>query len=97
MGVHQTDEDRAEKLQVFLHLVIQQLFSEKLLYFWALRRESNWRLIVLELHHLFSFLAGHVAYAIIVPQPGTEPGLFAVKVQSPNHWTAKEFPTLYSF
>ena len=28
----------------------------------------------------------------IVPQPGIEPGPLAVRVQSPNHWTAREFP-----
>ena len=27
------------------------------------------------------------AYGILVPQPGTEPGLMAVKAWSPNHWT----------
>ena len=31
---------------------------------------------------------------ILVPQPGTEPELLAVKAQSPNHWTAREFPLL---
>ena len=29
---------------------------------------------------------------ILVPWPGTETGPLAVKVQSPNHWTAKELP-----
>ena len=33
---------------------------------------------------LWSYL---MAYGILVPQPETE-----VKVQSPNHWTAREFP-----
>ena len=33
-----------------------------------------------------------VAYGILVPQPGIEPGAPAVRVLSPNHWTAREFP-----
>ena len=33
-----------------------------------------------------------MACGILVPQPGTEPGLSAVNVQSPNHWVAREFP-----
>lgn len=33
----------------------------------------------------------------IVCQPGTEPGLLAVKAQSPSHWTAREFPINISF
>ena len=34
----------------------------------------------------------HAACGILVPQPGIEPGPLAVKAQSPNHWTSKEFP-----
>ena len=34
-----------------------------------------------------------MACGILVPQPGIEPGPSAVKARSPNHWTAKEFPT----
>ena len=30
---------------------------------------------------------------ILVPQPGIELGPMAVKVPSPNHWTAREVPT----
>ena len=29
---------------------------------------------------------------ILVPRPGIEPRASAVKTQSPNHWTAREFP-----
>ena len=29
---------------------------------------------------------------ILIPWPGIEPGPSAVKVPSPNHWTAREFP-----
>ena len=35
-----------------------------------------------------------LAYEILVPQPGIEPRPSAVKVQSLNHWTTREFPTL---
>ena len=33
-----------------------------------------------------------MAYGILVPRPGIEPGSSAVKARSPNHWTAREFP-----
>ena len=33
-----------------------------------------------------------MAYRILVPWPGIEPGPSAVKAPSPNHWTAREFP-----
>ena len=33
---------------------------------------------------------------ILVSRPGVEPVLSAVKTQSPNHWTAREFPELCS-
>ena len=35
-----------------------------------------------------------MACAILVPQPGIEPAPLVVKAQSPNHWTAREFPVL---
>ena len=35
-----------------------------------------------------------MACGILVPQPGIEPRPLAVKVKSPNHWTAREFPQL---
>ena len=34
------------------------------------------------------------ACGILVPQRGTEAGPSAVKVWSPNHWTAREFPDM---
>ena len=34
----------------------------------------------------------HIAFGILVPQPGIKPEPSAVKVQNPNHWTAREFP-----
>ena len=36
------------------------------------------------------------ACRILVPQPGIEPRARAVKVQSPNHWTARELPANYA-
>ena len=33
-----------------------------------------------------------MACGILVPQPGPEPTPSAVKVQSPNLWTTREFP-----
>ena len=35
-----------------------------------------------------------MACGILVPWSGIEPGPSAVKVWSPNHWTAKEFPII---
>ena len=43
----------------------------------------------------FSFWPCCVACGILVPQPGIEPRAPAVKVLSTNHWTAREFPTLF--
>ena len=40
----------------------------------------------------FFFLASLHGLQILVPQPGIEPMPSAVKVWSPNHWTAREFP-----
>ena len=40
----------------------------------------------------FFFLFGLAACGILVPRPGIEPVLLAVKVRSPNHWTARELP-----
>ena len=37
------------------------------------------------------------ACGILVPWPGIEPGAPAVKVPSPNHWTAREFPRVRAF
>ena len=39
-----------------------------------------------------------LASGILVPQPGIEPATpSAVKVQSPNHWTAMEVPLSHVF
>ena len=35
----------------------------------------------------------HMACRVLVPQPRIEPGPSAKKVWSPNHWTAREFPS----
>ena len=45
----------------------------------------------------FFFWPRHVACGILVPQPGIEPGPSALKVQSPNHWTTREFPNDFFF
>ena len=36
-----------------------------------------------------------VAYGILVPRPGIESRPSVVKVWSPNHWAAREFPGWY--
>ena len=40
----------------------------------------------------FFFLAPYVICGILVSQQGIEPGLWAVRAWSPNHWAAREFP-----
>ena len=44
--------------------------------------------------YLCLFYFGPVAFGILLPQTGIEPGAIAtaVKAPSPNHWTAKEVP-----
>ena len=45
-------------------------------------------------HFLFLFFKLHsLACEILGPQTGIEPGPWAVRARSPNHWTAREFPT----
>ena len=39
----------------------------------------------------------YVTCGILVPPPGIEPGPSVVKAQSPNHWTAREFPRNFLF
>ena len=44
----------------------------------------------------FFFTVLHSLLRILVPQPGNEPRPSAVKVPSPNHWTARgNFPILF--
>ena len=43
---------------------------------------------------LFFVFFGCGACGILVPQPGIKPGPSAVKAQSPNHWTTREFPKI---
>ena len=45
---------------------------------------------------LFVFWLRCTACGLLVPRPGIEPGPLAVRAQSPNHWTAREFPLCYS-
>ena len=35
-----------------------------------------------------------VSHEILVPWPGIKPGPSAVRAQSPNHWTTREFPVV---
>ena len=50
----------------------------------------------LSCHHqcVFAFLFG---CGNLVPQPRIEPGLPAVEVQTPNHWTSVELPSISVF
>ena len=51
----------------------------------------HWPGILKSLDHQRSWLVG-----FLVPRPGTESGSMTVRAQSPNHWTAREFP-IYKF
>ena len=46
----------------------------------------------LQISIVFFFFFSPVTCGVLVPWPGFEPGSLAVKAQSPNHWTAREFP-----
>ena len=46
---------------------------------------------------LFFFFPHPAASGILVPQPRIEPQPPAIKVQSPYHWTIREFPILFFF
>ena len=48
----------------------------------------------LYLFFFFFFGCTHTVCRILVPQQGMEPGPFAVRRQSPNHRTSREFPDL---
>ena len=45
---------------------------------------------------VFFFLPHLAAHRVLAPQPGIEPQAPAVKAPSPNHWTIREFPEIYS-
>ena len=45
----------------------------------------------------FFFWLHCTACGILVPRPGIEPGPSSMRVQSPNHWTAREFPERHAF
>ena len=40
----------------------------------------------------FFFWPHYIACRILVPQSETEPRSLAMKIPSPNHWTARKFP-----
>ena len=57
----------------------------------------SWKTLQLPLYRLFFsffffFLPHYMACGILVPYQGLNPGSSAVRGQSPNHLTAKEFP-----
>ena len=61
---------------------------------WFLARYISISYFPLSLHdlQLFVFWLCCTACGILLPRPGIEPVPPAVEVQSPNHWTAREFP-----
>ena len=77
---------------VYLHL----LHCRWILYFWDTRAscKAGWTSLRLFSQDciFFFFLAARKACGILVPWSGIKPEPSAVKVQSPNHWTTREFP-----
>ena len=55
---------------------------------------SNYLIYLFIYLFILFFWPCHTACGILVPRPGIEPRPSAVKVWSPNHWTAREFPQL---
>ena len=53
--------------------------------------------LVIYIYHQFFFFFGHVACKILILWPGIEPAYSAVKAQSPNNWTTREFPGVTKF
>ena len=45
----------------------------------------------------FFFWPHHMVGGILVPWPGIELVPPAVEAQSPNHWTTREFPSIFIF
>ena len=43
----------------------------------------------------FFFFFVHITCGILVPRPKIEPVPPEMEGQSPNHWTAREFPSVY--
>ena len=60
-------------------------------------RFYNWKFLPFEFPMLLTFILFLFflfvldVHRIWIPRPGIEPRLSAVKVQSPNHWTTREF------
>ena len=50
----------------------------------------------LNFNSIFFFWPHLVACGILVPPPGIEPAPSAVKAWSPNHWTAREFNSIFN-
>ena len=48
---------------------------------------------ILSSHSFLFFWPRLAAYRILIPRPGMEPRALAVRVLSPNHGTAREFPS----
>ena len=77
-----------DTLHNFLFLV--NIF--KLIFYFFERRKHDLLSIPFFFYFPWSF---HTACRIFVPQLGIEPGSSVVNVQSPNHWTTREFPIVY--
>ena len=58
------------------------------------RHRTTREVSFLSFNFCFSFFLWpyHTACGILIPRPGIEPTYSAVKAQSPNQWTMKEFP-----
>ena len=68
--------------QVLCLDTIPALLQAYILMYWKMLQNS-----------LFFWLR-HAACGILAPRPGIEPGPSAVRTQSPNNWTTREFPLI---
>ena len=64
---------------IYIHIIVQPLTSP----------------ISRTFHHFFFMWPYHAACGISGPQPRTEPRPLAMKAQSPNHWTTREFQEFF--
>ena len=53
--------------------------------------DMNFESPLFSFFYFFTFCLHCAACGILVPPPGIEPGPSAVRTQSPNHWTTREF------
>ena len=64
--------------------------------FWMFYGSSCYCQYVFSFMTFFFFFGRHMSFRTLVPPPGIEQVPPTVEAQSPNHWTAREFPMTFS-